>query len=62
MTKEAGAKVISRVIVTKKDLPLSCPMPNMSKWSMHPKVFLPIEEKGAVSCPYCNTQYVYEEE
>jgi len=28
------------------DLPLSCPMPGMSLWNSHPKVYLPIEKTG----------------
>jgi len=44
--------------VTKKDLPLHCPMPSMSY--SHPRVFLPIQEKGNVKCPYCGTDYTLE--
>lgn len=40
------------------DLPLSCPMPNMTLWDAHPKVYLDIESKGEVSCPYCGALYV----
>ncbi len=43
--------------VTRSDLPLSCPMPGMSLWNSHPKVFLPIESEGAAKCPYCGAQY-----
>ena len=43
--------------VTKKDLPLSCPMPNMALWNSHPKVYLPIEKTGKASCPYCGSEY-----
>ncbi len=45
--------------VTEKDLPLHCPMPSMTLWDAHPKVFLPIEEKGEALCPYCGTLYIY---
>lgn len=45
-------------VVTARDLPLSCPMPNMALWNAHPKVFLPIEETGQAKCPYCGTDYV----
>lgn len=46
--------------VTENDLPLHCPMPNMSLWNSHPRVFLPIEQatEGKVKCPYCGTDYV----
>jgi len=40
------------------DLPLSCPMPNMTLWDAHPKVYLDIQSKGEVSCPYCGALYV----
>ena len=44
--------------ITKSDLPLSCPMPTIPLWNSHPKVYLPIEKAGKVSCPYCGTGYV----
>ena len=43
--------------VTAADLPLSCPMPGMHLWNSHPKVYLPIEETGTASCPYCGATY-----
>ncbi len=48
--------------VTRSDLPLSCPMPGMSLWNSHPKVYLPIEDEGGeVVCPYCAAHYVLSE-
>jgi uncharacterized Zn-finger protein len=44
--------------VSKQDLPLSCPMPNMTLWNSHPRVYLPIEKTGKASCPYCSATYV----
>jgi uncharacterized Zn-finger protein len=44
--------------VTRADLPLSCPMPSMTLWNSHPKVFLPVEANGSAKCPYCGAQYV----
>lgn len=44
--------------VTHQDLPLSCPMSNMTLWNAHPRVYLPIEKTGKASCPYCGAQYV----
>ena len=44
--------------VSKMDLPLSCPMPGMYLWNSHPKIYLPIEEAGAVKCPYCGADYL----
>ena len=52
------ANAQTRVEVTRADLPLSCPMPSMTLWNSHPKVYLPIEASGAAKCPYCGTQYV----
>lgn len=45
-------------IITQKDLPLSCPMEDMTLWNAHPRVFLPIEETGKFTCPYCGTRYI----
>lgn len=47
--------------VSKKDLPLSCPMPQMTLWNAHPKVYLPIEKTKKVSCPYCGTTYILQD-
>ena len=53
----------NRYTVTRADLPLSCPMPGMSLWNSHPKVYLPIGDKGGtVKCPYCGAVYVLVEE
>jgi uncharacterized Zn-finger protein len=53
------ANAENRYEVTRKDLPLSCPMPSMSLWNSHPKVYLPIVEDGGESvCPYCGARYV----
>ena len=41
-----------------KDLPLSCPMDGMTLWNAHPKVYLPIENSGVETCPYCGTKYI----
>jgi uncharacterized Zn-finger protein len=43
--------------VRRADLPLSCPMPGMSLWNSHPKVYLPIEATGTAKCPYCGAVY-----
>ncbi len=55
-TIEANAQ--NRYEVTAADLPLHCPMDGMSLWNSHPRVFLQIEEKGEVVCPYCGAEYV----
>ena len=46
--------------VSRADLPLSCPLPEMSLWNSHPRVYLPIEDAkdGRIICPYCSTEFV----
>lgn len=44
--------------VTGKDLPLHCPLPSMSLWNSHPKVYLPIEATGRAKCPYCGAEFI----
>jgi len=46
-----------RYTVTRADLPLSCPMPGMTLWNSHPKVYLPVEATGSAQCPYCGAIY-----
>jgi uncharacterized Zn-finger protein len=48
----------NRYEVTRKDLPLHCPMDGMSLWNSHPKVYIPIEDSGEERCPYCGAVYV----
>ena len=47
----------NRYQVTESDLPLSCPMPGMSLWNSHPKVYLPVEQTGHAKCPYCGAEF-----
>lgn len=47
--------------VSSTDLPLSCPMPAMSLWNSHPKVYLAVEKTGQAVCPYCGARYVLRE-
>lgn len=44
--------------VTVADLPLHCPLPEMSLWNSHPRVYLPIEKTGQAKCPYCGAEFV----
>jgi uncharacterized Zn-finger protein len=46
--------------VTRADLPLHCPLPSMSLWNSHPRLFLPIGDKpdGKIKCPYCGSDFV----
>ena len=43
-------------------LPLHCPLPEISLWNQHPKVFLPIDTFKKVKCPYCGTEYILEDD
>ncbi|GAB4174019.1 MAG: zinc-finger domain-containing protein [Wenzhouxiangellaceae bacterium] len=47
--------------VTRDDLPLSCPMPDMELWNAHPRVYLPIEATGRAKCPYCGAEYLLQD-
>ena len=46
--------------ISRRDLPLHCPLPDMSLWNSHPRVYLPIEETGEAKCPYCGTEFTLE--
>lgn len=46
--------------VSRRDLPLHCPLPGMSLWDSHPRVYLPIEETGQAKCPYCGAEFTLE--
>jgi len=52
------ANTQQRVEVSRADLPLSCPTPGQKIWNAHPRVYLPIEDSGEASCPYCGTVYI----
>ncbi len=47
-----------RYEITAADLPLSCPMPDSRIWDAHPRVYLPIEASGQLTCPYCGAEYI----
>ena len=47
----------NRYEVTRADLPLACPMPDMALWNSHPRVYLAIEATGWAKCPYCSAEY-----
>jgi len=50
------------IAITTNQLPLHCPLPDMSLWNQHPKVYLSIDASKKVKCPYCGTEYVLEEQ
>lgn len=52
------ANAQNRYEVTRADLPLHCPMDGMSLWNSHPRVYMPIEDKGYAKCPYCGADYI----
>lgn len=52
------ASMKKEYIIHQKDLPLSCPGNEMELWNAHPKVYLPIEESGVETCPYCGARYI----
>lgn len=54
----AEVRVYVEVKVLPQDLPLSCPLPNMTLWNMHPKVYLAVNENNQSTCPYCSTHYI----
>lgn len=56
------ANAEKRYVVTRADLPLSCPLPSMALWNSHPRVYLPIEAEGESQCPYCGAHFVLSEE
>ena len=62
MNKQGGNTSNDRqhYAITLKDLPLHCPLPDMSLWDSHPRVYLPIEKTGKAKCPYCGTEFILE--
>lgn len=57
--QQASAEI--RYIVKSSQLPLACPMPGMRLWDAHPRVYLPIEKTGYVVCPYCQAEFVLDD-
>ena len=47
----------SRYEITRVDLPLSCPIPDIAVWNSQPKVYRPVEETGEAKCPYCAAEF-----
>jgi len=56
-TEQIPPNAENKYAVTRADLPLSCPMPGMSLWNSHPRVYLPVEKEGTAKCPYCGAEY-----
>lgn len=62
MAEQRPACTEHHYTVTKQDLPLSCPMPDMPAWNAHPRVYLPVEDEGEVRCPYCGAIFVMKDD
>jgi uncharacterized Zn-finger protein len=60
-TKPLESNAVKRDEGTNKELPLHCPMANMTLWNSHPRVYLPIEESGEAACPYWGAVYILKE-
>jgi uncharacterized Zn-finger protein len=56
-TPTIPANAENRYTVSRADLPVSCPMPAMTLWNSHPRVYLPIEASGEAKCPYCGAVF-----
>ena len=52
------------ITVNPSDLPLHCPRKEESRWNMHPRVFIPLEQSalGEATCPYCGNLYKLSDE
>jgi uncharacterized Zn-finger protein len=58
MEQGKSVNTARKVEVGEADLPLHCPRPQDMLWNAHPRVFLPVEQRGEALCPYCGTLYV----
>ena len=58
MSENVKQPAIQGIQVLRADLPLSCPSPQTEVYSLHPRVYLPIEKTGEATCPYCGAHYV----
>ncbi len=61
-TDPEQANAQNHYVVTRAQLPLSCPTPAMSLWNSHPRVYLPIEATRSAKCPYCGATYTLVED
>lgn len=59
--QSSGQKLTSnmerRYIVSEKDLPVSCPLPETARWNSHPRVYLPLKPGIDATCPYCGAVF-----
>jgi len=61
VTPAQNANAEKSYTVTRAQLPLHCPTAEMSLWNSHPRVYLPIEDTGKETCPYCGAVYTLTE-
>ena len=58
MSANAGNTPKDNIIaISRVQLPLACPTPDMALWNQHPKVMLAIEATSRAVCPYCGAHY-----
>lgn len=55
--REGAPNDRERYEISPAELPLHCPLPRMSLWNSHPRVFLPIEAGREARCPYCGAEF-----
>ncbi len=57
----SGPKIKSnmerRYLVSKEDLPVSCPLPWTMRWNSHPRVYIPVKPGQDAACPYCGAVF-----
>ncbi len=58
---EVSTSTESTFRIKSDQLPLHCPLPEMSLWNQHPKVYIPLDKNGSGKCPYCGTDYILED-
>lgn len=58
---EVSTSTESTFRIKSDQLPLHCPLPEMSLWNQHPKVYIPLDKNGRGKCPYCGTEYILED-
>ena len=59
MTANAANTPKDTVIdISRAQLPLACPTPDMALWNQHPKVVIAIEALGTAKCSYCGAVYL----
>lgn len=61
MTASTPANAEQRYVVSRAELPLSCPLPSMALWNSHPRVYLPLGAEPEAQCPYCGALFVLQD-